>query len=396
MPNEQENVVDLRSLQYVGTVNANLICCICQVPFIDPVVLPCGHTFCQTCIYQACESSPICPFDRSAVSLDDIQPAVKIISNMVNELDVHCPRSEEGCGYVGQRQYIENHVKSSCLYAFAACDLDECKELVLKKDLHSHVEACKYRATECSMCKKKLRAYELEDHHEQCPAEIIECPYCTTSRPRSEHSTHLDTCPQHPVNCEHSSFGCQWSGQRYEQDTHLELCPYEGIKAFLRQQQQQQQMLRDELNTVRKENTTLKRQQSDQRREIEALAVRLEEMQEFSQESEMKTEFETLSASMANLELKQNMALMTETFRLQEEIQSLRAVCHGMRMQMHFLLMDRRNSAAAPPPTSAASSSAAAAAAAAGVNASEGQSLQALNRMRSWLDAPGPRQDTKL
>lgn len=43
MPFEPENVVDLRSLQYVGTVNANLICCICQVPFIDPVVLPCGY-----------------------------------------------------------------------------------------------------------------------------------------------------------------------------------------------------------------------------------------------------------------------------------------------------------------------------------------------------------------
>lgn len=206
---------------------------------------------------------------------------------------------------------------------------------------------------------------------------------------------HLDTCPQHPVHCEHSSFGCPWSGQRWEQDTHIELCPYEGIKGFLRQQQQQQQMLRDEISLVRKENTTLKRQQTDQRRELEALAARLEEMQEFSQESEIKTEFETLSAGMANLELKQNMALMTETFRLQEEIQSLRAVCHGMRMQMHFLLMDRRNSAPAPPPSAAASSSAAAAAAA-GVSASEGQSLQALNRMRSWLDAPGPRQDTKL
>ncbi|KAG1141455.1 hypothetical protein G6F36_015693 [Rhizopus arrhizus] len=38
------------------------------------------------------------------------------------------------------------------------------------------------------------------------------------------------------------------------------------------------------------------------------------------------SELETLSANIASLELKQNMALMTETFRLQEELQGLRSV----------------------------------------------------------------------
>ena len=37
-----DDQVDLRALNYTETINANLICCICQAPFIDPVVLVCG------------------------------------------------------------------------------------------------------------------------------------------------------------------------------------------------------------------------------------------------------------------------------------------------------------------------------------------------------------------
>lgn len=37
------SIVDLRAVKYVEKVNENLICCICQTPFIDPVTTPCGY-----------------------------------------------------------------------------------------------------------------------------------------------------------------------------------------------------------------------------------------------------------------------------------------------------------------------------------------------------------------
>lgn len=120
------------------------------------------HTYCETCIYQAHEASSVCPVDRSAFTLKDIKPAVKIIRNMVNELNARCPRSEHGCGYVGQRQFMESHVKNDCLFTFAPCNMNECKALVLKKDLVTHIATCKYRHVECKMCKRKIRAFELE------------------------------------------------------------------------------------------------------------------------------------------------------------------------------------------------------------------------------------------
>src|SRR5690606_3379194 len=62
-----------------------------------------------------------------------------------------------------------------------------------------------------------------------------------------------------------------------------------------------------------------------------------------SENERIRSEMETLTEALQSLELKQNMALMTESIRAQEEIQSLRAVCHGLRMQMHYLLLDRQN-----------------------------------------------------
>jgi hypothetical protein len=77
--------------------------------------------------------------------------------------------------------------------------------------------------------------------------------------------------------------------------------------------------------------------------------------QEFliSENERMRSEIETLTAGLASLELKQNMAIMTESMRMQEEIQSLRAACHGLRMQMHYLLLEQqqiRHHPPGPPP----------------------------------------------
>ncbi|KAF8929538.1 hypothetical protein BGZ58_008872 [Dissophora ornata] len=75
-----------------------------------------------------------------------------------------------------------------------------------------------------------------------------------------------------------------------------------------------------------------------------------------SENERIRSELETLTAGLASLELKQNMAIMTESMRMQEEVQSLRAVCHGLRMQMHYLLLEQQNRhhPPGPPPGSPA------------------------------------------
>ncbi|KAI8088699.1 uncharacterized protein BX664DRAFT_295992 [Halteromyces radiatus] len=415
MASNNDISIDLKSVTYVDNVNSNLVCCICQYPFVNPLVSPCGHTFCETCIYQALDSCSQCPIDRSPLCLPDLEPAVKIIVNMVNELLIYCPRKERGCDFIGQRQYMEHHMNNDCLYVFQSCQLQECQELILKKDLHSHVSTCKYRETVCKMCKKKMPAFELEDHYKLCPSEIIQCPHCDSSRSRSEHATHLTTCPKVPMTCTHAEFGCPWTGERATMEEHTTSCTYEAIKDYLHQQQQKYTQMKEELQAVRKENESLKQQQWESRQKLETMTnqlgilfpahfsidpdLPLDTQQEvvLSETQRLQNDIDTLSANMTNLELKQNMALMTETFRLQEELQSVRAICHGMRMQMHYLMMERRgammmqatsgttntHSDPPPPPPPLPPHD----------QDATGSTFQ---RMRSWLDPSGSRQDTKL
>ncbi|KAI8973276.1 hypothetical protein BDF20DRAFT_837235 [Mycotypha africana] len=409
--NMDNTEIDLRALKFVDVVNVNLICCICQTAFIKPVISTCGyakdtyhmkaffirHTFCEHCIYQALELSTVCPIDRTQLSINDFQPAAKIISNMVNELIAYCPYFEKGCDYTGQRQFMESHVKNDCQYTLTCCQSEECKKLLLRKDIKHHSETCKHRILECNMCKQKVPAYEMEKHYDACPSEIIDCPYCGTSRPRSEHTSHTTECPHFIISCPHHNDGCVWTGKRELSEEHLSLCPYESMKHYIQQQKRTEAKLKDDLRQLRSENESLKRQQLESRQKMNALTNQLEMMfpghftntilmldhdiltneqmhstptdsihsppirlgDEGSHHGEpsstaaapalaesqqrMNSELETLSANIASLELKQNMALMTETFRLQEELQSLRAVCHGLRMQMHYLMTDRRN-----------------------------------------------------
>lgn len=94
--------------------------------------------------------------------MDQLQPAARIISNMVNELLVYCPNMDGGCTHTVQRQFVKSHLKNDCGYSMASCQLEECKQLMLKKDLGSHAETCKFRTVECNMCKEKMCSYELE------------------------------------------------------------------------------------------------------------------------------------------------------------------------------------------------------------------------------------------
>ncbi|KAG2180268.1 hypothetical protein INT43_004057 [Umbelopsis isabellina] len=417
--------VDLHSLTFTETVNPNLICCICHAPFVEPMASPCGHIFCESCIYQALESAPQCPVDRSPLALSDLQTAVKIIHNMVNELQAHCPRSSFGCTYVGQRHLITHHLNSECEYTPLPCELDECSELVLKKDMNSHVETCQYRMSECLMCKKKMRAFELEDHHELCPAEIVRCPHCDTENIRSEHLQHLDECPNNPIPCSLSSFGCKWVGPRKNMATiHLKECPYEAIKDYLFQQKHREDALLEELRHSRRGYDSLSSQLEDLTGQVSHLHESLSAMfpnyfaprrrsaynddehitdindvvlspQEIimSDNERLKNDVETITANMASLELKQNVALMTETLRMQEEMQSLRALCHGLRMQMHFVLMERRGTIGGP---STSANAANATPGASSNTAPQANPITAMNRMRTWIDGQGPRQETKL
>lgn len=56
--------------------------------------------------------------------------------------------------------------------------------------------------------------------------------------------------------------------------------------------------------------------------------------------SDLQSSVNSLSTALTTLEARQQTNLMNETLRIQDDVQSVRAVIHGLRLQMHYLLME--------------------------------------------------------
>ncbi|OZJ03895.1 hypothetical protein BZG36_03953 [Bifiguratus adelaidae] len=308
-----------------------------------------------------------------------LKPAATIINNMVNELLVYCPQKEQGCVYSCQRQWIGHHLREECLYVFQACQLEECHEKILKKDLSDHVENCPQRKVECALCHDKMRFKNYESHRQVCPAEDVQCQHCKMEMPRGEHEKHLLECQELIIPCLYADLGCSWTGLRKERGEHLLDCLYEKLKGYFAIQKSKEEAMKKEIKHLRASQETMSHSIAAMREDftatLDALSTLfpsyfrgsfegrhdtqtpLQSSHEilFAETEQIKNEMESLQANLASMELKQNVALMTETLRLQEEIQSLRALGNGLRMQMHYVLMERRNttSATSTPNTSA-------------------------------------------
>ena len=71
--------------------------------------------------------------------------------------------------------------------------------------------------------------------------------------------------------------------------------------------------------------------------------------------SGIRSSIVALSTSLDALERKQNIALTTENLRMNEEVGALRAIVHGLRMQVHSLIMERNGSPWGPTTTTTTS-----------------------------------------
>ncbi|KAJ3300259.1 hypothetical protein HK104_002821 [Borealophlyctis nickersoniae] len=368
--------VNLRAneFDYVDEVNTNLICCVCYGPFVAPVSAPCGHTFCKDCIEAALAAAdrPTCPVDRSPLSSADLSPAINIIHNLVNELQVYCLHRVMGCTWKGERQQLGGHLLNECRCVNVKCALPRCGVSVPRGELEAHMRRCEYRTVECSMCNEKMCSNQLENHSKECTAELVECPHCHKSLSGTHLSSHLTTCPQFPVECLHASQGCQWKGLRTDRDTlHTPSCPYEALKGFFAQYEkrydkviQENRYLHHQIDTLQEEIRALKTMHvasGDHRGHIEELTRLVGGMNDRTGQLtqlvgtlnertdgltedflHIRSDLVNISAGLGALEIKQDMALMTESTRLREEMQSVRALCQAVQMQLVSYAFDRR------------------------------------------------------
>lgn len=98
----QENVPD------------DLICSICMTVPAEPLITPCDHLFCRTCIHQALSDRNICPIDRRPCNLNQLRQLEGLSSRIWGGIQVKCGGHDIGCAWRGSIADYSSHVQNSC------------------------------------------------------------------------------------------------------------------------------------------------------------------------------------------------------------------------------------------------------------------------------------------
>ena len=239
--------LDLRLLDYVTPFDSNLMCPICRCAFIDPVILTeCDHCFCRDCIRQTWNANtnytPLgprgdCPTCRTPAKLGPRSATSKILVNIVDELLVKCPKSDDGCKAEVRRCEVQDHVNIYCGYALVECIAEDCGLPVRRKDA---AQGCLHYGVSCLSCHAELQIWKLELHwRSECPDRKVHCDLCKSPvfhRNIDEHNR--ETCPAISIPCPGKAFGCTTRGKRAQAETHAKSCTFAKLAPILSKQQQ--------------------------------------------------------------------------------------------------------------------------------------------------------------
>lgn len=236
--------VDLRALDYVSKYDDNLVCPICRCPLVDPVLLmDCDHCFCRECIRQTWTTySPLgpkgdCPTCRMPAKLGPRASTSKILVNILDDLVVKCPKSENGCKSEIKRGEVQDHITIYCGYAMVECKDSGCGQSVRRKDYEL---GCLHYNVSCESCQQNMPKAELETHWQlQCPDRQIKCDLCSSLiyyRDREEHRK--EACPAVNVPCPGAPLGCTNKSRRAHLDIHVKGCVLAKLGPVLDAQKQ--------------------------------------------------------------------------------------------------------------------------------------------------------------
>lgn len=220
-------VVDLRTVDYVDAVDENLVCPICRVALVDPVITVCDHVFCWRCLDQAHALSPNCPIDRQPLDGEEMFLAPKIITNQLDSLRVKCPNHDRGCDLVVARSLVENHVSRYCDKTMVPCPHPGCINRVARRDA---AKGCLHYEVRCEYCKGTMLKADLEEHQDrECPNREAQCERCGADYLRNKHDEHIQECPEAETQCRFAPFGCATKTVRKLLDDHAAACEYRVV-----------------------------------------------------------------------------------------------------------------------------------------------------------------------
>ena len=259
---------------FVAELSDSHTCPICHLGIKEPQLTLCGHHFCEGCLGPLVRDNKLsCPVCRTELTASQLFPNNALKRDILN-LKINCDLHSEGCRWVGELVYREDHAKR-CEYVTVSCP-KRCGVQILRKDVEKHqTHQCILRVVACPDCLQTVTFTELTHHQEvvclyvkepcpkqcgelvmrqdidlhklSCPCEIVQCSnecgandvqrknlkahlgqHCERRITRCNHckevmehwelSTHLKSCGKCPVPCMHK---CGTKVLRYEMRHHV-------------------------------------------------------------------------------------------------------------------------------------------------------------------------------
>lgn len=246
---------DLRALEYVTDYDTNLMCPICHVPFIDPIVLDCDHTFCGECFdtYHNSGSGSDrlrCPACR-AYHLGGPRRANRLIRNMASDVRVKCPNP--GCEMIMTRSSVQMHVARECAEQEMSCPLPTCSRQTKRKNFvpdtcihNTHIEC------DCGMSIRLGRGEWIKHKDEQCSNAIQSTPHTHAELGSSDIGS--ESCPGADYGCPYTSL--QYSDQ-HDLTSHISTCTFAKLAPFLQKQEALVKTLQRSLDQQSRRNDIL-------------------------------------------------------------------------------------------------------------------------------------------
>jgi uncharacterized coiled-coil DUF342 family protein len=126
------------------SIDPELICSICHLPFTDPRHTLCGETFCYECITNWIQTqNASCPICQESLSVDVLTKASRMIRNMLNRLRIKCIV----CGQADiQRGDFDDHIQKVCPTTVVFCPSADinCPWKGRRDQLKQHLEDCRF------------------------------------------------------------------------------------------------------------------------------------------------------------------------------------------------------------------------------------------------------------
>lgn len=366
-----------QDLEYVGQVDDDLLCGICKAPFHQPVTTKsCGHVFCSSCLNQYLEEthrttqhwSVSCPMCRHELPIlwtssgsplfsKVSDPCNRLVDNLLDKLEVKCPNNAELCEWIGPRSTAEKHVRDDCAYAMIPCAADDCSQKIARG---ANARSCLHYDAECKACGQMIDMSREQEHlNNVCTMYRAPCTACGKKMIRRDLSSHTAACWYETTSCAFANSGCPVLETRREIQAHEQSCVYRLIK----QLEDRLMLQNNALDTMQRENRTMKHQLQETRLQLENLHGEHDTLREAvwgrngpgegdnppaswpqitaQLVGDLEGRMTDLSRALTSQEGRQSTMLLSETTRIKQDLVQMRSDVGIMGMHVRWLMGDR-------------------------------------------------------